>query len=40
MILVKPDDQVLDYYSYQKKMKEVIKDVERFFGFYENWRRA
>ena len=35
MILVKPDDQVLDYYRYQKKMVEALKDVYR----YELWRK-
>jgi len=35
MILFKVDDQVLDYYRYQKKMVEALKDVNR----YEMWRR-
>jgi len=34
-ILVQPDDQVLDYYRYQKKMGASLKDVTR----YEQWRR-
>ena len=34
-ILVQPDDQVLDYYRYQKKLVEALKDVNR----YETWRR-
>jgi hypothetical protein len=40
MILVKSDDQVLEYYAYQRKVKEAFQDVERFFGFYEKWREA
>ena len=40
MILVKPDDLILDYFIYQMKVTKAEQDVERFFGFYENWRRA
>ena len=35
MILFKVDDQVLDYYRYQKKMVEALEDVNR----YQMWRR-
>jgi hypothetical protein len=35
IVFFKVDDQVLDYYRYQKKMVEALKDVSR----YDLWRK-
>jgi len=36
-MIIKPDDQVLDYFLYQKRMIEPRKDVERFLTGYQFW---
>jgi hypothetical protein len=36
-MIVKPDDQVLDYFIYQGKINRAIKDVERFQNGYQFW---
>ena len=40
MIFIVPDDQVLDYVIYQKRLAVATKDALKFLGFYEKWRRA
>jgi hypothetical protein len=39
-MIVKPDDQVLDYLIYQLRISKATQDVLKFIGFYENWRRS
>ena len=38
MTLIVPDDQVLDYVIFQKRLAMATKDILKFLGFYEQWR--
>lgn len=40
MVLIKPDDQVLDYRIYLLRIALATQDLVKFLGFYEKWSGA
>jgi len=36
-MFIRPDDQVLDYRIYQKRIALATQDMLKFLGFYEKW---
>jgi hypothetical protein len=39
-VLIKPDDQILDYFIYRNKIHKAEKDVDKFLFAYERWRQT